>query len=102
MTYYMRWFSNIEPLRVVVTMSPSNCRRDIFTDSQRSGRDYPDGAARWPEGGGTSPTDYRPSTPLRMCFNGLAYTPDSGHPHAVNLVNGADRYDYDLGIATQV
>jgi hypothetical protein len=31
-----------------------------------------------------------------MCFNGLAYTPDSGHPHAVNLVNGADRYDYDL------
>ncbi len=29
-------------------------------------------------------------------FNGLAYTPDSSHPHAVNLVNGADRYDYDL------
>jgi YD repeat-containing protein len=29
-------------------------------------------------------------------FNGLAYTPDSAHPHAVNLGNGADRYDYDL------
>ena len=29
-------------------------------------------------------------------FAGLAYTPDSGHPHAVNLVNGVDRYDYDL------
>ncbi len=28
-------------------------------------------------------------------FNGLAYTPDGAHPHAVNLVNGADRYDYD-------
>jgi RHS repeat-associated protein len=25
-----------------------------------------------------------------------AYTPDASHPHAVNLVNGADRYDYDL------
>jgi RHS repeat-associated protein len=29
-------------------------------------------------------------------FNGLIYTPDAQHPHAVNLVNGADRYDYDL------
>ncbi len=28
-------------------------------------------------------------------FNGLAYTPDSLHLHAVNLVNGVDRYDYD-------
>jgi RHS repeat-associated protein/uncharacterized repeat protein (TIGR01451 family) len=28
-------------------------------------------------------------------FAGLTYTPDSGHPHAVDLVNGADRYDYD-------
>jgi len=28
-------------------------------------------------------------------FAGLAYMFDSGHPHAVNLVNGVDRYDYD-------
>jgi YD repeat-containing protein len=28
-------------------------------------------------------------------FAGLTYAPDSSHPHAVNLVNGVDRYDYD-------
>jgi len=28
-------------------------------------------------------------------FAGLVYTPDSLHPHAVDRVNGADRYDYD-------